>query len=366
MSIIISRNGKEAQRVEVSDFDRENYLQEYIYNNPDSIPLYNIKEDIKLLILAREFPTNSGPIDALGVDKDGEIYLVETKLYRNPDKRTVVAQVLDYGASLWRTSQDFNQFTATLNEHCQKQFKLSLNEKLTDFFTISEDEISQLLDKVARNLDDGNFKFVVLMNQLHGQLKDLIVFINENSKFDIFAVELEYYKHEEYEIMIPKLFGAEVKKDIKVPGSSRVSRLWDEVSFLEDAKLYLNNNELSALSSLYHFLKELFQIKFGTGATRGSFTAQLQNYQGNPLTLLEVTARGKLNFYLSTLAKHGLPSPEIDQLVHNLTEIDESFAVAGDLTHSFSSTLISNITQGDKLERLKVLLTKYHDQWIVS
>jgi RecB family endonuclease NucS len=51
--------------------------------------------------LAREFSTKSGPIDALGVDKDGELYLIETKFYKNPDKRTVVAQVLDYGASLW-------------------------------------------------------------------------------------------------------------------------------------------------------------------------------------------------------------------------------------------------------------------------
>jgi hypothetical protein len=50
----------------------------------------------------RAFPTNSGPIDALGINKDGEIYIIETKLYKNPDKRLVVAQVLDYGASLWQ------------------------------------------------------------------------------------------------------------------------------------------------------------------------------------------------------------------------------------------------------------------------
>lgn len=32
------------------------------------------------MILAREFPTGSGAIDALGVDQDGELYLIETKL----------------------------------------------------------------------------------------------------------------------------------------------------------------------------------------------------------------------------------------------------------------------------------------------
>jgi len=102
MPIIISQSGKNAQKVEQSKFEQEDHLQQYIYDNPESIPLYDIKEDIKLLILVREFPTQSGPIDALGVDADGSVYMVETKLYKNPDKRLVVAQVLDYGASLWK------------------------------------------------------------------------------------------------------------------------------------------------------------------------------------------------------------------------------------------------------------------------
>jgi RecB family endonuclease NucS len=115
MSIIISKNGANAVKVEKSEFEKEDYLQQYIYENPESIPLYEIKEDIRLLILAREFPTNSGPIDAIGVDRDGDLYIVETKLFRNADKRTVVAQALDYGAALWRHARDFNEFTAILN-----------------------------------------------------------------------------------------------------------------------------------------------------------------------------------------------------------------------------------------------------------
>ena len=110
MSIIISKNLKNAVKLDRSSFALENNLQQFIFDNPESIPLYDIKEDIHLLILAREFSTSSGPIDAIGVDRDGEIYLVETKLYKNSDKRLVIAQVLDYGASLWKTFTDFNVF----------------------------------------------------------------------------------------------------------------------------------------------------------------------------------------------------------------------------------------------------------------
>ena len=124
MALIISENGKGAQRVGLSGFDKEDYLQQYIYDNPDAIPVYEIDEDIRLLVHAREFGTSSGPIDALGVDQNGNIYLIETKLFKNPDKRTVVAQVLDYGASLWSSSIDFADFTMQLEKHVQYPTRL--------------------------------------------------------------------------------------------------------------------------------------------------------------------------------------------------------------------------------------------------
>jgi len=79
---IITKNGKEAHRISQSSFAYEANLQNFIHENPDTIPLYDIDEDIRLLILAREVPTNSGSIDAIGTDENGEVYIVETKLYK--------------------------------------------------------------------------------------------------------------------------------------------------------------------------------------------------------------------------------------------------------------------------------------------
>src|SRR3712207_9541818 len=114
MSIIISEKGVNARKVEPSSIAQEDYLQAYIKNNPHAIPIDEIKEDLRLLVLAREFPTGSGPIDALGVDQEGSIYIVETKLVKNPDKRHVLAQVLDYGAALWRTYEKSDDFVERL------------------------------------------------------------------------------------------------------------------------------------------------------------------------------------------------------------------------------------------------------------
>lgn len=214
MAIIISENGKNAKKLESASFGLEDKLQQYIYDNPESVPVYDIREDIRLLILAREFPTSSGPIDALGVDQDGTIYVVETKLYKNPDKRLVIAQALDYGASMWRHATDFDDFSNTLETKVQQQFGVGLHGKLQEFFALDDESANVLIQNVRTNLSTGKFKFVVLMDQLHDRLKDLIIFINQNSQFDVYAVELEYYKHAQYEIIIPKLYGAEVKKDV--------------------------------------------------------------------------------------------------------------------------------------------------------
>jgi len=252
MAIIVSKNGKNAVKIEKSSFRLEDQLQQYIYNNPETIPLYDIKEDIRLLVLAREFATNSGPIDALGIDKEGELYLIETKLYKNSDKRTVVAQVLDYGAALWSHFRDFDDFVNQVNIHIQKDFKQTLRERINDFFGLPEEEIQVLLDNLRNNLKGGNFKFVVLMDKLYDKLKDLIIFLNNNSEFTIYAVELEYYRHQDFEIIIPKLFGAEIKKDL---GKSSPKIIPDDKAFLQAYQDKPEQEKLKELLQLFNELK---------------------------------------------------------------------------------------------------------------
>lgn len=296
MSIIISKNGANAVKVEKSDFEKEDYLQQYIYENPESIPLYEIKEDIRLLILAREFPTNSGPIDAIGIDKYGDLYVVETKLFRNADKRTVVAQALDYGAALWKHARDFNEFTAILNNSTQKYFKLGLNDKIQEFFGITPDETLELLETAKRNLDDGVLRFVVLMDKMDDRLRDLILYVNQNSQFDIYAVEFEFYKHDTFEIIIPKIFGTEVKKDITVSSSSS-RRSWNEAELIAQAKELLAPGVFADFKKIYDYSKKhATEIRLGSGA-KGSFSPIFPAISNRSLFSLYTNGRMGINFH---------------------------------------------------------------------
>lgn len=319
MTLIITRGGKGATKIDPSDFEKEHDIQSYIHENPESVPLYDIKQDIRLLIVAREFSTDSGPIDALGFDLDGSIYLIETKLFRNADKRLVVAQVLDYGASLWHSYADFSDFTTALEASVQEKFKVSLNQRLKDFFGLDDEGVATLLESVRRNLHEGNFRFVVLMDKLHDRLKDLIVFLNQNSKFDIFAVELEYYKYEDYEIMIPKLFGAEVKKDVGI-SSSGPRHQWDEASFFEDAKQKNDKPTNDVLADLYEFSKQnADSIEWGTGQHKGSFTFKLNHpdSKSGVISLIDLRSNGRIIFRFGNLTKRlgkGIASKFFDAL----------------------------------------------------
>jgi hypothetical protein len=299
MSIIISKEGKNAERLDRSSITKENYLQEYILDNPKTLPIEDIKEDLRLLILAREFPTGSGPIDALGIDQEGNIYVIETKLYKNPDKRLVIAQALDYGASLQRTYEDDSEFLRRLEEAASKTFRLTLTEKVQSFYEADEETVVTLLQNLRQNLRDGKFRFVILMDRLEDRLRNLIAFVNQNSRFDIFGIELEFYKFQEYEIIIPKLYGAEVKKETGVVKSyTSLRKKWDELSFFEEANKHLNTQMLGGLQQLYDFSKKNARITWGTSLS-GSFSTKFDHI--NSKSLYTVYSNGDLDLNFAWL-----------------------------------------------------------------
>lgn len=295
MPIIVSRKGLPATLVCRSQFQNELDLQEYIHEHPESIPVYDIHEDKRLFVAAREFPTQSGPIDALAIDKDGDIYIVETKLYKNPDKRTVVAQALDYGASLWKHSSDFAEFLSTLDRASREKWHTTFLDRAKQILSLADEEGEDLLEAMSRNLREGCLKFVILMDSIDERLKDLITYVNQNSQFDLYAVQLEFYKHEEYEIVIPKLYGAEVRKEVTSPTSSR-RRRWDEGTMLEQARARMNAEEFGHFEQIYRFAKDhAYQINFGTGSY-ATFSPIFQKICNKSLFTLGIDKRLSFNF----------------------------------------------------------------------
>ena len=289
MAIIVSKKSSEgAQVITKSDFALERNLQDYICKHPEAISV----DDNRLLVIARELQTQSGAIDAFAVDARGDLYIVETKLYRNPDKRIVLAQMLDYGASLWRHA-DFDQLLSTFDKAAAQNWKLPLRNKLAEFFSLAEESVDALVDAMARNLSDGKLKFVVLMDTLEDRLKDLITYVNENSEFDIYAVQVELYKYDDFEIVIPKLYGAEVKKEVTRGGRDR--ELWTWERFRERLNDLGDNSALAAEQILQWAEENGIKLDW-TASQSGSCILCFYNSRGKGFYPFKLSGNGTIGW----------------------------------------------------------------------
>ena len=149
---------------------------------------------------------------------------------------------------------------------------MPLISKLREFFELSEEGAAELLENIRSTLSEGAFKFVVLMDKLEARLKDLVIYVNQNSQFDVYAVEFEYYKHDTQEIIVPKIFGAEVKKEIAVSGTNSPRRKWTDEELLRAAKQELTPDIFAGFEKLFSFSRQhADSVSLGTGTTRGSF-----------------------------------------------------------------------------------------------
>jgi RecB family endonuclease NucS len=84
--------GKKANRIDKiqnSDYGEEKLLQDEIEKYPEVL---SISSSESLVSLAKEYSVATGSIDLICVDREGKIYLIETKLQKNSDKRKAVAQ----------------------------------------------------------------------------------------------------------------------------------------------------------------------------------------------------------------------------------------------------------------------------------
>jgi len=316
MRIIISKNGTEAKTIERAVFPSENYLQKYIRDNPTCLPIEEINSATKFLPIAREFPTESGPIDVLGVDESGEIYIVEVKLEKNADKRKVVSQALDYGASLWSTYEDYDDFLSDV-EH-------SVGKSLLDLLkaAFGEDRADSIVTRVKENLRTGRINFVVVMDKIEDGLKQLIRFVNENSNFSIFAVEFEYYKQGEMEIIFPRTYGTEIRKDRT--STRPPSKNWNEVTFFAEAREKLDPDEYDRLKSFYELCATVLGIEWGKGATYGTFQLKI-DVRSKPMTLAAVRSNATGWMGLGKLLELGASPSTVKEYITDLNSIGFDF-----------------------------------------
>lgn len=271
---------------------------------------------------------------------------------------------MDYGAALWQSYVNSDNFIQKVDEIISSKLKSTVKDKTKDFFDLDDEESEELLENLKKNIHEGRFKFVVLMDKLHEQLKDLIAFINENSNFAIFAVEVEYYEHEDQEIMIPKLYGAEIKSTSRQPSDREK---WNERKFLEKALEQLGQTQsYIMLEKLYAYSKgNSDKLNWGTGTESGSFTFKIQNPQKESewISLFTVWTGGQIRFRLANIRSHaGIEAAELFQKKLSFMPISKKWKQKDIESYGPANALDEAFPNDDTLNRFKSTILEFKDE----
>lgn len=160
----IPDDARPLQRISLdSNQFNEDWLQRLLFANPQLLPINDVAPHFGQVIpLAREFSVTAGAIDLLYASPLGNLCLVETKLWRNPEAhRTVLAQILDYAKDLSRMS--YTDFRAKVERIANPRglardlFQLvSAGRSLPDFDSITFEE------NMRRALGTGSFQMFIV------------------------------------------------------------------------------------------------------------------------------------------------------------------------------------------------------------
>lgn len=153
----------------------EDDLQGLLYRHPEILPCADIDPAYETVVpLCRELRTPSGYVDLVGVTPQGNLIVIETKLWRNPQaRREVVAQVLDYAKDLarWNYSDLEREVKKVTGED-----RRSLYERVAAVASVT-DEVS-FCDQVARQLRTGQFLLLVVGDGIREGVSDLTEFLD--------------------------------------------------------------------------------------------------------------------------------------------------------------------------------------------
>src|SRR5437773_10207554 len=105
MSILVRRPGDKWRTATGQPYTNETQLQKMLHESPELVPKQGDAQ-VRAFIRESGLP-GSGYTDLIGIDEDGNLYVVECKLITNSEiRRKVVGQILEYAAFLWGMSYD--------------------------------------------------------------------------------------------------------------------------------------------------------------------------------------------------------------------------------------------------------------------
>ena len=317
--ILLMGRGK-ISPIESRRFEQEADLESYLEQFPDLIPL-DLAGDhpAKLICIGRQVTAGSGALDLLFIDAAGLVTIVEAKLATNSEvRRTVIGQIVEYASIVrqWSAEQierQANAYLKKMGQFSDLYAALALSSPASD--AEPPEYVTPLKDAFRARIEDnfrkGRIRLVIAVDELVEPLRTTVKFLNESSKFDLMVLQLrEFDLGRERRIFIPYL--------VTDPGKPQPP-MWDEKSFLDDARQRRSQQEFDVIRGLYDLAGD--QRQFGRGTSGGSFTYRVSPDGKRWYSLITVYNYYGVQLPLGQLSSSGVPREIIAEFRDRLNAI---------------------------------------------
>jgi hypothetical protein len=195
----------------------EAWLQRFLHEHPEVFPIRQIEPGFdELLPACRELSVSlgagkSGALDNLFITRSGNLVLIETKLWRNPEaRRAVVAQALDYASAVFRMS--YSELNAAVSRARGGSPGRSLVEIASDGPNPVDE--AEFVDAVTSNLERGKAIVAVVGDGIREDLTSIAHLLQGHAgqRFTFALVELAIYETNEHteRLVIPSVLAQTV------------------------------------------------------------------------------------------------------------------------------------------------------------
>lgn len=167
MIIVRNTGAVVSPTVLAQELDLQNAIQQFpaLFNLVTEL----VGQKTPLFLIGRELNLGAGPMDFLAVDVVGTLYIIETKLAKNPElRRTVIGQIIHYAQQLADTTYE------TLGKRCAPFLKhsTSLETAIHKFY---KSELSKLGEDSKEVLSADQYRKQIMAQLQLGQFVALIV-----------------------------------------------------------------------------------------------------------------------------------------------------------------------------------------------
>jgi hypothetical protein len=174
----------------------EAWLQGLIMSHPNLLPIDQIEPAFANLVpICTELQSTSGFLDNLLLTPNGNIALIECKLFRNPEaRRQVIAQIIDYANALSTWTYPKLEESVRNSAHIGAEAK---SKSLYELVSLgNEIDEPTFIDAISRNLRKGRFLLLVVGDGIREEVESMTEFLQQHAglHFILSLVEIALFE----------------------------------------------------------------------------------------------------------------------------------------------------------------------------